>query len=191
MDDDTVKSALEIAMERISAMPKLTPEEITEQKEQQYKPIGEALGRRFLQGSIREADLLSELKSDDKEQHRTVRRFCIVTLCGSIQLEDEDAADKAFSGLDVLAGKGNEFCNDIRSEWDPIRNDFERQKEEKYAEFEKIAYEDLHRCGISGSAVRPNLNENESLHMELETLSRAFEPRIERFRSMVAEKLKA
>jgi hypothetical protein len=49
-------------------------------------------------------------------------------------------------------------------------------------EFASAANESLKALGISGSAIRPNLNENEQWKQEVERLRQSFEPKLEQLR---------
>jgi len=189
VDEERVKSALEIAMERLSGLPELTPEEIVEQKEKQFKPIGEAIGRRFLQGMIRERDLLSELNRNREESDRIVLTACISTLSRSVQLEDFHTAERALTGLFKLAEDSPGFGDEIRSFWDRIDGEFKQQRADIFRKFEIIARKGFAELGITGSAIRPNIEENELFRNDLDSLFRSFEPSLEKFRSILLQKL--
>ena len=77
MGEEGIKSALEIAMEKISRLPELTPEEIAGQKEREYMPIGEALCQRYLNGAITDKDLSFELEKCHGDKEHIVRRTLV------------------------------------------------------------------------------------------------------------------
>lgn len=191
MEEDGIKSALEIAMERLSRLPELTSEEIAEQKEKEYKPVGEAIGHRFLQDMISERELLSEWNQNRGEAGFIVRGALVSTLCASIQLADLRAAEKALTGLFALAEENPDFSADVRSRWERLLHGFESRMAKTSAQFEAAARKDFADLGISGSAMRPNLRENASFQKEKDTILRSFEPALEEFRSIAAEKLQS
>ncbi len=56
MEDQKIKTAREIAMEKIAKISKLTPEEVMEQKEREYKTRGGALAEMYLENTLVEPD---------------------------------------------------------------------------------------------------------------------------------------
>jgi hypothetical protein len=59
--------------------------------------------------------------------------------------------------------------------------------EAKSEELEAAATENYKKLGISGSAVRPNLNENEQWQQESDNLRKSFEPELEKLRTFWIE----
>jgi hypothetical protein len=185
VEEERIKSALEIAMERLSELPDLTPEEIAEQKEKEYEPIGEALGNRYMQDMIDGNDLLAELHRHQGEPGRIVRRALVSTLCASIGLENLRASEKALKGILEVTEDREDWKEKALSFWNRLSGDFERQLEEKAVELEAAAREDLKCLGISGTAIRPNLAENEGAKQGLADLRRSFDPELEKLKIML------
>lgn len=190
MDDGGVKSALELAMERMSNLPDLTPEEIAEQKEKEYRPIGEALGNRYLQNIINGQELLSGLNRYAGEQGAIVRKFLVQTLCDSLQLGNFADAERALKGLYELAPGDSEFMDDARSVWDRIRTRFEKGVEETERKFQVTAMKTFAGLGISGSAIRANTKGSETFQQAVEELRSYFSTELQRVRSTLEEKFK-
>jgi hypothetical protein len=188
VEEDGVKSAFELAMEKVSGLPELTPEEIAEQKEREYRTIGEGLSYRYLQDAIDAKSLVPEMEKHPGDSGRIVRRAFISGLCDSIQLEDVEAAGKALKGLRELAEDREDFLKNTELYWD-ILGSYERQVKERFQEFENVARDDLARLGISGSAIRPNLMENESVKKGLADLRHSFEPELKKLRGTVMQKM--
>ena len=88
MEEERIKSALELAMERVAGLPELTPEEIAEQKEKEYRPVGETLGNKYLQGVIDGREMASELSQYRGEPARIVGKSLVSCLRSSIRLDD-------------------------------------------------------------------------------------------------------
>jgi len=191
VDDDRIKSAIEIAMERVSDMPELTPEEIDEQKERELRPVGEAIGNRFLQGMIGEKELRAELGKRRGDSGRMAGRACVAVLSGSIQLEDVPAAQRALDGLLELARGRPVFRDGARGAWERILGEFRQREAAVAREFETRAREAFAARGISGSAIRPNLAADEPYREALGELYRFFEPALEKLRSELREALPA
>ena len=143
-----MKSALEIAMERVSGLPELTPEEILEQREKEYMPVGEALGSRYMQDIIDEKSLWFELNRHQGDAGRIVHLAFISSLCRLIRLDDFHAADKALKGLLVLTDEGDSIRGEACNIWDRLLNDFKMQREKKFQEFELTARKNLASFGF-------------------------------------------
>lgn len=188
MDEERVKSALEIAMERISELPELTPEEIAEQKEKEWWPVGLAISNRYLQGQIREDELEADLNGHRGEPGEIVRRAFISNMCQSIQLEDVSKADRAFDGLAVIAGEGDSL-EGAQRDFLQVRREFEREKEIVSNKFASLLRTELENGGISGSAVRPNVAGNETWKRNLSGMFRSYTPKLDKIRGRLMDRL--
>jgi hypothetical protein len=189
VEEEGVKSALELAMERISGLPELTPEEIAEQKEREYRPVGEALANKYMQDIIDEQDIQTELSRHRGNAGRIIRQAFISCLCRSIRLEDFQMTVKAMNGLCRLAGDADDIREKANAAWARILDDFENRKNKTLQENEASEREKLNALGISGSAVRPNLKDNESLKKNLDELRASFEPELEELRAVFLQQL--
>lgn len=187
MEDEGVKSALELAMERISGLPELTPEEIIEQKEKEFRPLGEALANKYMRGIVDAHDIPAELSRHQGDSGRIVRHVFISCVSRSVQLEDFQAAVKALDGLYRLTG--DDMREKANAAWIEILEDFQQKRNQTLQECERAEMEKLSILGISGSAVRPSLSENESLNKKLSELHRSFEPDLEKLRAMFLQEL--
>ncbi len=106
MEDHRIKSAREIAMEKVANMAALTPEQVKQQKEREYKPRGEAIARKYLQGAVRGTDLPIELGKYHAEEQQIVKRALVSTLCESIDVEDMGKSKKALEGIQIALKTG-------------------------------------------------------------------------------------
>ncbi|MBN2241692.1 MAG: hypothetical protein JW793_03300 [Acidobacteria bacterium] len=189
MGDEGIKSALEIAMERISGLPELTPEEIAEQKEKEFRPLGEALASKYMQGVIAETEIPAEIARHAGEPGEIVRRAFVAFLCRSVRPDDPGAAVRALNGLCRLAGDAEGLREKTTTAWSRILDDFQKRKDKILLECEATEMEKLGSLGISGSALRPNMADNESLKNELDALRRSCEPELEKLRAVLLESL--
>ena len=189
VEEERVKSALEIAMERISGLPELTPEEIAEQKEKEFQPVGEALANKYVQDIVDGHAVQTELSRHQGDSGRAVRRAYISRLCSSIQLEDSRVAVKALNGLYSLPGDMDDLRKKADASWKYLFDSYEQNRNKMLTEYEADEKKNLAGFGISGSAVRPNLADNESLEKELDELRRSFEPEVEKLRAMLLREL--
>jgi hypothetical protein len=190
LEEERIKSAFEIAMERISSLPELTPEEIVEQKEKEFKPAGLAISHKYFQGRISEDDLPSELSRHQGEKGEIVRRAFVSCLCQAIQLEDAAKADKALGGLVALAeGEKGDFRKTVQGNYLQARSDFERDAQMEFKKYDSLIRKDLENAGIRGSAVRPNLAENEKWLHVLSRIRQEYEPRLEKIKNELMARL--
>ena len=75
-----VKSTIELAMEKAAKLPRLTKEELRQQKEKEFGPRGRAIAARFLAGDLADEDLDSELSRYPDEQSNAVRGASLASL---------------------------------------------------------------------------------------------------------------
>lgn len=192
MEEERIKSAFELAMERISAMPELTPEEIAAQKEKQYRPVGEAIAGRYLKGLISGAEIPGELDKYRDEQQQIVRRGFISGLCAKIHLQEEpETVEKALKGLGQLSPGKKTLLEHAAQDFGRIAGEFEQDKRKRSSDFGNSAAKMIEELGIAGSAVRPNLNENEDWRKELAGMRQACEIRLKALRSELQQALQA
>jgi hypothetical protein len=190
LEEERVKSALELAMERISAMPELTPAEIAAQKEKEYGPVGTALAVKYMSSAIAAGELPVELSRHAPDRRPAIRRSLVSNLCRGILVEDTpETAVKALKGMSQIAPEKSEFLAKMEASLSEILGEFEAAREKGFHEFDALAYEKIRDLGISGSAVRPNMIESEEWKEELGRIKQAFEPRLENIRNTLMVEL--
>jgi hypothetical protein len=192
VEEERIKSAFELAMERISAMPELTQEEIAAQKEKQYRPVGEANAGRYLKGLISGAEILSELERYGDEPRQIVRRGLISGLCAQIHLQEEpETIEKALKGLGQLVPGKNSLLEKAAQDFRRIADEFEQNKDKMSSHFGTLAAKRIAELGIAGSAVKPNLEEYEEWQKELAGMRQTCETRLKALRSELLDSLQA
>ena len=178
-EEEGIKSAFELAMERISGLPKLTPEEKAEQKEREYAPIGTSIAVKYMDGALADSELPIQLKRYDGIHQRIVRRALISSLCREINFANgRDTVRKAWNGVSRIAPEQRGALESIEKSFWEISAEFEAAKEQRFREFVISANDGIKKLGISGSAIRPNLNENEQWEQELNEARKAYEPKL-------------
>jgi hypothetical protein len=188
LEEERVKSAFEIAMERISGLPELTPEEIAEQKEKEFKPVGQALANKYLQGQIAKNELKTELNGYQGEKGKIARVALIAVLCQSIQLADIPKAERALQGLASLGVEGKDF-EEIQKEFLQARGSLERDIQIEYKKYDEIVRSELENSGIRGSAVKPNLSQNDGWLQGLDKMRRTYETILSEIREKLMDRL--
>ncbi len=190
MEEERIKSALEIAMERISSLPKLTPEEIAAQKEKQYAPLGEAIAGKYLGRLISEDEMIGEVDKFGAEQRLIVRRSLALSFCRAIRIEgDPDEAQMALRGIILMAPAKTSKVEKTAEDFHSIVREFEQEALMKSAEFGASAAQAMEQLGISGSALRTNLGESGQWQQELMRMRQTYEPKLEAIRATLMKEL--
>jgi hypothetical protein len=192
LKEERVKSALELAMEKISGLPELTPEEIAEQKEKEYGPVGEAIAAKYLNGTITNHALQAELDKHSQDAASIVRRALITCLCRELRLDnDGEFARRALQGVRPLASGSKDFFEEAERDFQEILSEYMQEKEKRLRKFEIRAKEKLAKIWISGSALRPNLNVDRDWQRESIEIRHFFEQELERLRNSLIERLQS
>jgi hypothetical protein len=176
MEDKRIKSAFEIAMEKAASMPNLTREELAEQKEREYRPRGAAIARRYLEGALKERDLQTELSKYQGQEGGIVKRAFLLTLNQSIKLESKTMSLKALEGIKSV--EPTTGFGEIKQQIEAIFDEFGRQVEREIRRYEALEKERFQKLGISGSAVKPNLEESQTWQAELKRIQSEYDPKI-------------
>jgi len=185
VEEDRIKSAREIAMEKMASLPGLTPEELNGQREKEYAPRGVAIARRYLEGVLRSTELESELHRYQGKEAEIVRTALVSTLCEAVGLRDRAESLKAVDGIGALAG-GADLAG-TKQEMDAISAELEEKEEQQQAACEDREMKRLRGLGISGSAVRPNLSESEDWQQELARIESEYSQRLGDIRKRLAK----
>ena len=180
MEDKRIKSALEITQEKAASMSRLTPEELNEQREREYKPRGLAIASRYLENKLRGTDLRVELNRYQGKEGEIVRKAFLVTLFESIGLEDMKKSLRAIDGIQTL--EPNAKLEEIKKELEAIFNEFQEQRQQKYAVYEELERERLRGLGVSGSSVKSNLEEGQDWGQELRRIQSEYDSRTNKLR---------
>ncbi|MDD5093799.1 MAG: hypothetical protein PHV74_05395 [Dehalococcoidia bacterium] len=185
MEKDRIKSAREIAMERVAKMSSLSPEQVKQQKEREYGPRGEAIARKYLQGAVRGTDLQAELDRYPSQEAQIVRRSLVSTLCESINLDDMDRNVKALEGIRTILKIQNDFKTTER-ELGTIAVQFAQDARQEYEMCEKMGIERLKNLGISGSAAKPNVKGTDDWRHRDERIRQDYAPKVDQVKKTIA-----
>ena len=185
--DDRIKSARELAMERLAKISGLTPEEQAEQREKEYGPRGAAIAHKYLQDKIRSREIKSELEHYQGKNRIAVKKGLVSALCDAVVIWDGAGSVKAIDGLSAVIDKAE--LSGIRQDVETITRDFIGEAEQRRTEYTELARQKLTGKGISGSAVWPNVAEDDDWRQELKKIgagySEKFEPVKERLCQLV------
>jgi len=176
-----MKSAFEKALEKAEKLGKLSPEEMRQQKEKEYTPIGRAIADRYL-GHGHNPILKEEVNRYSGEEKAIVIKAALSTLEEAIGLESDEVAERAIAG--ILTFRGEEKFGGISERIRSLLGEYREVKRQKYEEqkehIERRERELLHQLRISGSAVGEiNLQTSEAWARISQELFSRFDERLE------------
>jgi hypothetical protein len=180
VEDKKIKSALEIAMERAAGMPTLTQEELAEQKEREYQPRGAVIAVRYVEGALKEKDLQTELSKYRGQEGEVVKRAFLLTLNQSIKLESKSISLKALEGIKAVEPTAD--LGEMRRQIEAVFDEFGQQLERKIPRYEALEKEMLQQLGISGSAVKTNLEKSQAWQEELKRIQAEYDSKISKLK---------
>jgi DNA-directed RNA polymerase subunit F len=147
-----IKSAWELAMEKVEKLGKLSPEEVRRQKEEKYGSIGQGLAEKYLTG-LALRDVRIELDKYKGEEGELVRAALASKLIDAIELGDAERLSKVIEGISELNLKSREGLAGIRAEIEQLFGEYREAEQKKRREVDAAARGVLHQLRISGSAI--------------------------------------
>ncbi len=147
-----IKSAWELAMEKVDKLGRLSPEELRQQKEDRCRAIGEGLAERYLAG-LPLRDLKVDLDKNKGEDRDLVEAAVALWLVASIELGDIDRLEKVLEALAAVSAKPREGLPEIRAEIEALFAEYRQADQKRRREVETAARGVLHQLRISGSAI--------------------------------------
>ena len=183
-----VKSTIELAMERAAKLPRLTEEELRQQREKEFGPRGRAIAGRFLAGDLADEDLDSELSRYPDEQGEIVRGAFLASMCQAIDIGEAEATARAFEGIETLVR--DDCLEETSSRLRGILQDFQEQRQRELARAEQAEAVILRELGVSGSAIRLNMEQSEGWREKRSELLARFRPKLEELKRELSDHLR-
>jgi hypothetical protein len=146
-----IKSAWELAMEKVEKLGKLSPEELQRQKTEKFGSIGQGLAEKYLSG-LTLRDLKLELDKHKGEERELVRAALAPKLIDAIELGDAERLLKVVEAMLGLKLK-NEELEAVKDEIEGLFAEYREAEQKKRREVETAARGVLHQLRISGSAI--------------------------------------
>jgi hypothetical protein len=172
-----IKSTIDLAMEKAAKLPRLTEEEIRQRREEEYAPRGRAIAELILRGDLSVDRLDVELSRYGGDEGEIVQRAFLTSLCQALDLENAEAATRAFEGLRAVVRNGP--LEEASRRWSGILRNYEEQRQRTFSMTEEAERVSLRDLGVAGSAIRLNLQENERWRRERSALLERFRPQVE------------
>ena len=174
-----IKSAWELAMEKVDKMGKLSPEELRQQKEDKCRSIGQGLAEKYLSGSSLR-DLKLDLDRHKGEEGEQVRAALASKLIDAIELGDAERLAKVAEAISGLKLKGEDGLAAAKGEIEGLFAEYREAEQKKRREVETAARGVLHQLRISGSAIGSvNPEVVPEWRSELDTIGRPYRERLD------------
>ena len=183
-----VKSTIELAMEKVAKLPRLTEEELRQQKEKEFAPRGRAIAGRFLAGDLADEDLDSELSRYPEKQSEVVRGAFLASMCEAIDIGEAEATARAFEGIETLVR--DDRLQETSSRLRGILQDFQEQRQRELARAEQAEAVILQELGVSGSGIRLNMEQSEGWREKRSELLARFRPKLDELKRELSDHLR-
>jgi len=145
-----IKSAWEIAQEKVEKLGKLSPDEIKKKNEEKFALIGQAIADKYL-GGLDLWQLEVELDKYKSEEKATLKESVASKLVQAIELGNYERLSRIIEGTAYL--KKGKAVREIDDEIKQLFQEYRQVKQEGSEKSEKSAREILHQLRISGSAI--------------------------------------
>jgi len=151
-DDKELKSAFDIAMERAQKLGAMSAQERQRSREEKFRAIGEALGKRYLDGlPLRDVEI--ELRKHG-EKRQIIIRYLLSFLLDALAPGNSEGAENILAAVQHYSGNSG-AVERIRNIFNEYQKAIEQSWEEKRIELATARRKELKLGGISGSAVEP------------------------------------
>lgn len=178
-----VKSAIELAMEKVAKMPKLDSEEIHEQKRKELVESGENLAKRVLNGSLRKKNLQGELSEFDEASLKIVRKSLIDCLRQNLSLDDPAINQLVLETVKSINKNLN--IEEINEGLTELIDEYQQLKQMEFALVIKQERKHLEEVGITGNAIIPNVKTNPFWEQKELELAAQFKNQLEQIGKMI------
>ncbi|TET75825.1 MAG: hypothetical protein E3J42_02645 [Dehalococcoidia bacterium] len=152
-ENERIKSALEIALEKAQKLGALSEEERQRLRDEELAAAGEALAKRYLNGlPLRDIDV--ELGRRGGDDRQIISRNVLSRLVDKIDMEHIAGAERILAAIQHLSGHSGvvQSIKDLLKEYESAT---EKAWRENRSALEAAKRNELELKGISGSAVDP------------------------------------
>lgn len=174
---DEMKSAWEIAQERVNRLGRLSGDEQEQQERERYRQIGQALAQRWLDGS-RQTDVNAELDRHDEKGRKIITQGLIRRLTEAIDLANDRSIDdkkRVVQAIGIVEPRLQPKADELAE----LLQQYQEAEQKLRGELEVDYRETLHRLRISGTAVGAiNLEASGEWQLARSELIAAFAPRL-------------
>ena len=152
-ENDRIKSALEIALEKAEKLGSLSAEEKQHRKDEEYLAAAEALAMRYLEG-LPLTDIDLELAKYQEEERSIVVNHLVVYLVNKVGINQDTVNERILAAIAHILPE-SKIPQSIAETLHDYRTAKDRARQENLGRLEADKRSELEQIGISGSAVQP------------------------------------
>ena len=176
-ENDRIKSALEIALEKAQRLGSLSDAEKQSQKDEELAAAGTALVERYLNGMLL-SDIEVELAKRPEDDRRMVRSRMLSHLVDTVDIKQTSTDDKVLAAIGSLF-PDSELSQSIGSLLQEYRTAMDKARQDNLSGIGSDKRTELERKGISGPAVDPAIETSPDWIRIEQDLSSHYEQRLD------------
>ena len=185
-DGKELKSAFDVAMERAQKLGDLSAQERQRSREEKFRAIGEALGKRYLDGlPLRDVEI--ELGRHE-ENRLTVIRYLLSFLLDALAPGNSEGAENILAAVQHYSGDSGAAAR-IRNLFNEYQKETEQSWEGKRIKLGAARRKELKLKGISGSAVEPAIEASPEWLEIKQRLIASYQKRFEETKTLLLKAL--
>jgi hypothetical protein len=170
-----LKSAWEVAQERANRLGKLSTDEKEQQERESYRQAGQALARKWLDGSQR-LDIVTELSKHEEKGRERIRQAVIEHLVEAIEFTAAKGVDSVKGIVEAISSLKPELQHKAE-EVGQLIQEYELAEQKIRQELESQYRETLHQLRISGTAIDTiNIEDNPQWQLARQGLVESLAP---------------
>jgi hypothetical protein len=178
-DDGKVKSALEIALEKAQKLGGISSDEKQKLKDAKVESVGLALSKRYLKGlPVRDVEM--ELVKY-QENRQTIVTHLLFYLADEIDMSDPEGAQRILEAIKHFAGAS--AAEKIGSLLNRYRSAMEQAWQKNQRMLGAAKRRELAKMGISGSAIKPAIEDSPEWLETKQQLHSDYQKRLEDIKS--------
>jgi len=167
-----IKSALELAMERSQKIA-ISDQERQEFKQRECEQKATALFHRYIEGHLALHEVLKEIERMDEKTRAVTTEILLSQWIDALSLNGEE--ERLLMGIESLKGRS---LDQVRERLHHLARCYSEAKAKACQKAKDEMAEELRGTGIYGSAVEPNITENQEMKNLLEGIDRAYQEQI-------------
>jgi len=183
--NDRIRNALEIAMEKAQGLGALSDEEKARLKTGELDSAGEALAQRYLSG-VPLSEIEADLARHGEEELPAVRDRLLGRLLDAIDLSPGSDNDRVLAAIEHIAGDAGP-ARAVNSLLQEREQALEKHRLENAGALQEAKRRELEQKGISGSAVEPAIETSADWVRARYDLDSNFERRLQDIKRQLRE----
>ena len=185
-EDDKIKSALDIAMERAQRLGAPSEDEKRRLKEEGLAAAGVTLAKRYFSGlPLRDID--AELARHPENESETIKRHLLSRLLDNIDIRRGAADEKVLTAIEHLTGESS-MAQAIGELFQEYGSALDKAQEGKQGELAAAKLNELRLKGISGSAVETAIESSPEWLEAQQSLESQYRERFDELKRKLSEK---